>query len=215
MPTNVALSRTWARALARLVLASVLIPVVAMAQPSSPQAAEAAAWAALSRPGAVVLFRHANAPGVGDPPGMQVGDCSTQRNLDEVGRQQARRIGEQFRQRGVHIGLVRVSQWCRAQETARIAFAGQSLAGIRDDPAFNSWFAGHGDARRQTDQARELLRRWSGPGVLVVVAHQVNLTALTGVVAGSAEGLVVRPAASGRPGGGDAPFEVVGRISPP
>lgn len=42
--------------------------------------------------GDLVLFRHAHAPGTGDPPGMRLGDCSTQRNLDETGRQQARRI---------------------------------------------------------------------------------------------------------------------------
>ncbi len=49
-----------------------------------PIAAEADAWAAL-RAGAVVLFRHADAPGTGDPTGFRLGDCSTQRNLGEAG----------------------------------------------------------------------------------------------------------------------------------
>jgi hypothetical protein len=55
-----------------------------------------AAWAAL-RSGSIVLLRHANAPGVGDPPGFQLDDCSTQRNLDDVGRAQARALGARFR----------------------------------------------------------------------------------------------------------------------
>lgn len=168
-----------------------------------------AAWDALAQPGAIVLFRHANAPGVGDPPGMRIGQCASQRNLDEAGRQQARRLGEQFRQRGVRVDAVLTSQWCRARQTAEFAFAMQSASGVRDEPAFNSWFGGHGDATRQTAAAQALLARWRGPGVLVVVAHQVNLTALTGVVPASAEGLVVRAVA------GEAMLQVVGRLPAP
>ncbi|HEU5320732.1 MAG TPA: GNAT family N-acetyltransferase, partial [Methylomirabilota bacterium] len=41
----------------------------------------------------VVMFRHATAPGVYDPPGMRLDDCATQRNLDDTGREEARRIG--------------------------------------------------------------------------------------------------------------------------
>ena len=49
----------------------------------------------------VVLLRHAIAPGTGDPENFQLDDCSTQRNLSEAGRQQAREIGETFRDRNV------------------------------------------------------------------------------------------------------------------
>ena len=58
-------------------------------------ASEQAAWAAL-REGAIVLFRHANAPGFGDPPGFRLDDCATQRNLDAQGRDQAVKIGDCF-----------------------------------------------------------------------------------------------------------------------
>ncbi len=61
--------------------------------------------------GMVVLLRHASAPGFGDPKGFQIGDCTTQRNLDEVGRTQGRRIDESFRQRGVKVTGVWSSQW--------------------------------------------------------------------------------------------------------
>ena len=158
----------------------------------SAQAADA--WAELAKPGAIVLFRHATAPGVGDPPGLKLDDCATQRNLDERGRTEARKLGEEFRKRRVAVGTVLSSQWCRTRETARLAFGNQ----VRDEPAFNSFFNQSGEARAaQTAQARALLSRWKGPGALVVVTHQVNITALTGGGAASAEGVVVRLAADG------------------
>lgn len=138
--------------------------------------------------GTAVLIRHAQAPGVGDPPGMTLDDCSTQRNLDDVGRAQARAIGEQFRNRGVAVGRVLSSQWCRTRETARLAFG----PGVADAPAFNSAFSRRDDMAAQTAAARALLLDWRGPGVLVVVTHQVNISALTGLPLGSGEALVLR-----------------------
>ena len=43
--------------------------------------------------GHILMIRHALAPGSGDPPDFRIDDCSTQRNLDESGRSQARSIG--------------------------------------------------------------------------------------------------------------------------
>lgn len=43
------------------------------------------AWQALREGRALLILRHANAPGLGDPPGFRLSDCSTQRNLDERG----------------------------------------------------------------------------------------------------------------------------------
>jgi len=158
-------------------------------------AARADAWAELAQPGAIVLFRHATAPGVGDPPQFKLDDCSTQRNLDSRGREEARRIGEQFRERKVPIGAVLTSQWCRTRETARLAFGAHNP---RDEPAFNSFF-GKDPAQReaQTEAAREILRKWNGPGVLVVVTHQVNIQAIAQTPALSAEGIVLRKDAKG------------------
>ena len=62
-----------------------------------PVLAADAVWPALHAPGSVVVLRHSFAPGGFDPPGARLDDCSTQRNLDENGRAQARRIGEAFR----------------------------------------------------------------------------------------------------------------------
>lgn len=174
----------------------------AWAQTESPTA-ENKAWAALQR-GAIVVFRHAIAPGGGDPAGLVIGDCSTQRNLDEAGRQQAKAIGELLRTKNVAISSVWTSQWCRTRETARLAFP--LGPAIEDRSAFNSFFT---DARQesvQTAQAKQQLLGWRGPGALVVVSHQVNISALTGVSPQSGEGVVLE-----RQGGS---LSVVGRIKP-
>lgn len=165
------------------------------------RASEAAAWEALRR-GGVVLFRHAHAPGGGDPAGMRLGDCTTQRNLDAEGRSQAIRIGEAIRASGVEVGAVLTSQWCRTTETAELAFAGRSRA----EPAFNSFFADRTKGAEQTAAARRLLLGWGGPGALFVSTHQVNITALTRIVPASGEGVVLRREGS--------ELIIVGRIRP-
>lgn len=145
------------------------------------------AWAALKAPGTIVLFRHATAPGGGDPAGYVLNDCSTQRNLDEQGRTQARRIGERFRAQGIKVEAVLSSQWCRTRDTAQLAFPGLS----KDAPAFNSFFSDRSNEASQTAAARRQLGAWRGTGVLVVVTHQVNIAALTGISPASGEGIVL------------------------
>jgi phosphohistidine phosphatase SixA len=168
---------------------------------AAPAEDEQAAWAAL-RAGAIVLFRHANAPGIGDPPAFKLGDCSTQRNLDELGRAQARRIGERLRSEQVPVRAVWSSQWCRTLDTAELA----ALAPVREVPAFNSFFDGRGTESAQTASARALLLAWRARGTLVVVTHQVNISALSGMSTTSAEGVVLQRR-------GDD-LVVVGRIRP-
>ena len=149
-----------------------------------------ALWAALARPGHIALMRHANAPGVGDPAGFALGDCATQRNLDESGRAQARRIGEAFRRRGIRVSLVLTCQWCRARDTARLL----GLGPVEDAPeALNSFFGRAGEREAATAALRQQLSRLpSEGGTVVMVTHQVNITALTGVFPDSAEIVVLR-----------------------
>jgi len=86
------------------------------------------AWASpeiearLREGGVVLAMRHALAPGTFDPPGFKLGECSTQRNLSDVGREQARRSGAWFKSRGLQPAAVRASPWCRCMETAQLAF---------------------------------------------------------------------------------------------
>lgn len=174
--------------------------------PNAQASSDDAPWKALAD-GAIVLFRHALAPGTGDPAQFDLADCETQRNLNDEGREQARRIGRQINERGIAVGAVWTSQWCRTRETARLL----DVAPVRDMPAFNSFFAERGDKAGQTALARRLLRQWQGPGALVVVTHQVNITALTDSVPRSGEGVVMRRAA--RDASADA-LDIVGRVLP-
>ena len=164
------------------------ILVVSASMPSMAAASETAAWDALRR-GAIVLFRHAHAPGFGDPAGMRIGDCATQRTLDETGRAQARRIGDAIRKAGVSVGRVLTSEWCRSRETAELAFPGR----VQPEPAFNSFFGKPDQRVEKTSAARRILLDWRGPGALVVTTHQVNISALVGRSTASGEGIVVEP----------------------
>ena len=109
-------------------------------------------------------------------------------------------MGAEFKKRRIEVGAVWSSQWCRTRDTADLAFPGRRI----DQPLFNSFFNDSDVAVDRTRAAQQLLSSWRGPGVLVVVTHQVNITALTGVVPSSGEGVVVKPSASG--------VQVVGRI---
>lgn len=169
-------------------LALVLLLVAAFPARAQPAEGNDAAWAALARGGHVALMRHALAPGIGDPPDFRLSDCATQRNLSEAGREQARRIGEQFRERGIEVGEVRSSRWCRCLETARLL----GLGDVVPTPALDSFFRDRSTAERQTDATLALMRGWSGAGNLVLVTHQVNITALVGGGVGSGEIIVVR-----------------------
>ncbi|UXN66719.1 histidine phosphatase family protein (plasmid) [Phyllobacterium sp. A18/5-2] len=168
------------------------------------QATEASVWTALRSGEAVALLRHGEAPGTGDPPDFRLGDCTTQRNLSAKGRAQAGAIGNLFRANGISSASVYSSQWCRCLDTARLLGLGE--------PAplelLNSFF---GDASVEPERTAALLtwlrrRRFDGP--LLLVTHQVNITALTGKVPGSGEMTFARIQPVG-------PLQVIGRISAP
>jgi phosphohistidine phosphatase SixA len=175
-------AKSHTRRLALLLVAGMVVaPFVPAAR------ADEAGWAALGKPGAVALIRHARAPGTGDPPGFRLGDCATQRNLSEEGRAQARRLGEALRSRGIAVGRVLSSEWCRALDTATLAFGAAEAF-----PAINSFFADRTDEPEQSDAARAAIGAWRGEGVLAMVTHQVNITALSGVFPREGEIVVVR-----------------------
>ena len=160
--------------------------------------ADEAIWALLKSGGQVVIMRHAaTVPNVPDTLGS---GCSTQRNLSEAGREDARRIGAAFRARGIAVEDVRASVWCRCMDTARLAFGT-----VINWPALDSIFRDRRREAAQTREVRELIRGHSG-GTLVLVTHQVNITALTGLYPDEGEMLVLTPRGEG--------FVVAGRIKP-
>ncbi|WP_205742744.1 histidine phosphatase family protein [Onishia niordana] len=150
--------------------------------------------------GHIALMRHALAPGTGDPAGFAIDDCATQRNLSAEGRAQARAIGERFRAWDIEVSEVRSSRWCRCLQTAELLGLGEVIP----TPALDSFFRDRSAADRQTRELRELIEAWNGEGTLVLVTHQVNITALTGVYPRSGEILVLAPE--------DGALKLVGRL---
>ena len=139
------------------------------------------------REGGVLLLRHAaTEAGLGDPPGFVLGQCSTQRNLSEAGRQASQALGEWMRANQFQPDAVRSSPWCRCQDTARLAFGT-----FEDWPALSSTFAGQGDPAAQQKALREQLRAMPRGRMEVWVTHQVVMTDLTGAYPALGEGFVV------------------------
>jgi phosphohistidine phosphatase SixA len=148
------------------------------------------------------MMRHALAPGTGDPPNFRLEDCSTQRNLSAQGRAQARRIGEAFRRRGVKVARVLSSQWCRCLETARL----MNLGAVEPFAPLNSFFRDRSTQTRQTTEVREFIAANRNTfGAIILVTHQVNITALTDIVPQSGESVVLRANQQNQ-------VEVIGRI---
>jgi phosphohistidine phosphatase SixA len=78
--------------------------------------------AELKKGGKLIFIRHAYAPGIGDPDNFDIDNCDTQRNLSDVGREQAKKIGAFFKKNNITVDEVYSSEWCRCKETAQIAF---------------------------------------------------------------------------------------------
>jgi phosphohistidine phosphatase SixA len=170
-----------------LLLAGAVWPLVARASP------DADAVAALRAGGVVAAFRHALAPGTFDPENFRLGDCSTQRNLNDEGRAQARRLGEWFRRQGLEPAAVRTSPWCRCVDTATLAFGRHEVwdalsSPRRADPPLRE---------RRLQALREGLAAVPAGRFDVWVTHQFVLSDLAGTGTASAEGLLLRAAAEG------------------
>lgn len=159
-------------------------------------AADAISLAELAKPGRVLMLRHANAPGIGDPPNFKLEDCSTQRNLDAAGRAQARALGRRLAQAGVREAGVYSSQWCRCLETAKLL----NLGPVTPQPALNSFFA-RSEQRQPTVAAlRSFLSGLptNGPPV-ILVTHQFTINEFTSVGTASGGGSLFELNGSGAP----------------
>jgi len=174
-----------------------------------PQAASASEeiWALLKKPGHIVLMRHAKAPGtLEEPPGIDLRNCAIQRNLDEEGRTQARRIGAAFRSHGIRQVRLLSSQFCRTLETARL----MGLGKIEEFKLIN-YFNFNDETRAQIEAEKTvaLMKAMTKrPRPLpVLVTHISNIKAITGVTLDSGEMVVVRFEAG--------MLVVAGRILPP
>jgi len=165
---------------------------------------DAKLWAQLRHGGNVLLIRHASTlPGLGDPAEFKLDDCSTQRNLSEAGREEARRIGERLKRERVPIAQVYTSPWCRCRDTAMLAF------GRAEDWApLSSVFDLPDRDREYTERVKKRIGAYSSrdmKGNIAMVTHNVNIASLTKLSVAPGEVVVVRP-------DGCCGLRVVGRL---
>jgi phosphohistidine phosphatase SixA len=152
---------------------------------------------ALKKSDAVLLMRHALAPGIGDPAGYKLQDCKSQRNLDATGRAQAQKTGQWLKAQGVGNALVFTSAWCRCKETAEnLAFGTPVL-----EPSLNSFF----DDMRQGPQSNMNLQKFivgqlksKGDKALILVTHHVNIAEFTGENVGSGDMVLAKVNSAGK-----------------
>ena len=179
-------------------IALLIFSLVFTLPPHTSMANELAIWDKLqgtAPKGYVLLLRHSLAPGVGDPENFDLRDCSTQRNLSALGRQDAQDVGRWLARREIKIARVESSRWCRAKETATLL----NLGKVRLNRNLDSLFE-EADALNhpQTIKVRkQIVDHRNKTGMLILVGHFVNIAALTNVGVDSGEGVLVRADSKG------------------
>ncbi|BDW10841.1 phosphoglycerate mutase [Polynucleobacter sp. SHI8] len=139
----------------------------------------------------VLMMRHAYAPGVGDPTNFKLNDCSTQRNLNQEGMNQAQSIGKWLRAQGLTEATVYSSPWCRCIDTAKLLNLGS--------PQILEAIASTFNEQDYATPAKKSLIEWMQAHVKkpnskpqIMVTHQVNILAYTGVNTSSGEMVLVQ-----------------------
>ncbi len=151
----------------------------------------------LQRTDQVLLMRHALAPGIGDPSGYQLNDCSTQRNLNQVGATQAARIGGWLKQQGVANAEVFSSPWCRCLDTARLLKVGP----VTPERSLGSFFNQATDGQAATRELQQFIARTKAridKKPLLLVTHHVNIQAYIGENVDSGDMVLARIDSAGK-----------------
>jgi phosphohistidine phosphatase SixA len=153
--------------------------------------------------GHILMIRHAYAPGSGDPSHFKIGDCTTQRNLNDRGRSQARAIGDWLRSKGIKNAKVYSSQWCRCLETAALL----NFGSVTELPALNSFFERPQNREPNIRALRSFIADLdASDDLIILVTHYVTIAEITGQGVSSGKGVVLR-----LKGGGA--YEVLDRLS--
>ena len=138
----------------------------------------------LKEGGKIIFIRHAYAPGGGDPDNFDVNDCSTQRNLNNVGISQSKLIGEFFVKNKIQIDQVLSSEWCRCKDTAKYAFKNFKTFNALNS-FFSSKFAQNED--KQIKDLKHFIQNWKSEKNLVLVTHYVVISSMLNMAVGSGE----------------------------
>jgi broad specificity phosphatase PhoE len=151
----------------------------------------------------ILMIRHALAPGSGDPANFTIGDCTTQRNLDNRGREQARAIGNWLRLNGITAARIYSSQWCRCLETARL----MDLGPVLELPALNSFYEMVETREPNLKALNNFIAEQPADGALIImVTHFVTISAIASRGVASGEGVLLKL-------NRDRPYEVVGQLN--
>lgn len=139
----------------------------------------------------VLMMRHANAPGTGDPTGYTLDQCSTQRNLGDYGKRQSKAIGEWLSNQGIQNAQIFSSPWCRCLDTANLLNKGP----VKIEPALGSFFDNMSLEKKQTKELEVFIKNTLSPQVkkpLILVTHHVNIQAFTGKAVGVGDMVLVK-----------------------
>lgn len=123
----------------------------------------------------VIFMRHALAPGIGDPTNFKIGDCSTQRNLNQVGITQAVLIGKQLKENSIQFDKVYSSYWCRCYQTASLLDIGL----VHKFSGLNSIFQNFVPRKETLKKLEQKLFELPSSSLVIFVTHQVNIKAIT------------------------------------
>ena len=153
----------------------------------------------LKEGGKLIFIRHAYAPGSGDPINFNLNDCSSQRNLDKNGKEQAKKIGDFFNEKKIPIQKVISSQWCRCKETALIAFSNYQIKSF-----LNSFYSKKYSKNRepQIEELKLFIKKWDRKKNLILITHYVVISEILNYSPSSGEIVV-----------SDTNFELIGSIS--
>ena len=146
----------------------------------------------------LVFIRHAIAPGNGDPINFDINDCSTQRNLDNNGIEESKKIGLFFKNNKIKIDKVLSSQWCRCKDTAKYAFKN-----FETFDALNSFYD-EKFAENETKQIKDLknyIKNWNSDKNLVLITHFVVISSILNTGSSSGEIII-----------SDKNFNIIGSI---
>jgi phosphohistidine phosphatase SixA len=145
----------------------------------------------------VLLMRHADAPGYGDPQGYRLDQCSSQRNLGDYGKKQAVAIGEWLTGQGISSARVFSSQWCRCVDTAKLLNKGP----VKIAPPLGSFFDDMSLEKQQTKDLEKFIQsqlNQSSTSPLILVTHHVNIQAYTGKVVNVGDMVLVKVDKNGK-----------------
>ena len=147
--------------------------------------------------GHVIFIRHGATEATQDDPRPDLADPSTQRNLSDDGRNQARQLGRAIRRLRVPVGTVLASPYARTRETAELASGRDRVRVTRDH--LNEAFPGTDDEELAGRLRRLFATRPPAGQNTVLVSHGFNLQGATGLLIGEGESAVLRPGGAGGP----------------